>query len=159
MKKETGVLKVSVLLIGIGALILFIVLSVFTGIDAGNGSTKMAFVLYGILFMVFLSAIPFYASLYKAYILLRYIDMDKAFSQISVKALESIKKYSLLISLIYLACLPLLYVVAEVDDATGIILFGVLIIFASIIVSVFAAVLCKLLKKALEIKNENELTI
>jgi ABC-type nitrate/sulfonate/bicarbonate transport system permease component len=55
--------------------------------------------------------------------------------------------------------MPLYYLVAGADDAPGIILIGLVIIFASIVIAVFAAVLEKLLKKAIDIKAENDLTI
>jgi hypothetical protein len=49
--------------------------------------------------------------------------------------------------------------VAERDDAPGIILIGLVIIFASMVIGVFAAVLQKLLTNAIEIKSENDLTV
>ncbi len=55
--------------------------------------------------------------------------------------------------------MPLFYLVAERDDAPGIILIGMIIIAASIVVAVFAAVLQKLLQQAINYKKENELTV
>ncbi|KYD16710.1 hypothetical protein B4119_0276 [Parageobacillus caldoxylosilyticus] len=48
---------------------------------------------------------------------------------------------------------------AEVDDAPGIILIGMVIIFGCMVVAVFASILQKLLKNAIDIKSENDLTI
>jgi len=48
---------------------------------------------------------------------------------------------------------------AEADDAPGLIVIGLLIIFGCLVVAIFAAVLQKLLKTAIEIKTENELTV
>lgn len=48
---------------------------------------------------------------------------------------------------------------AERDDAPGIIVIGLIIIFASMVIAVFAAVLQKLLKEAIAIKSENDLTV
>ncbi|MGO4375941.1 DUF2975 domain-containing protein, partial [Paenibacillus sp. MCAF20] len=45
------------------------------------------------------------------------------------------------------------------DDAPGIILVGMVLIFASLVIAVFAAVLQKLLKEAIDIKSENDLTV
>lgn len=58
-----------------------------------------------------------------------------------------------------MAGLPLFYIVAEADDAPGLIIIGLVIIFAATVVAVFAAVLQKLLKNAIAIKSENDLTI
>ncbi len=55
--------------------------------------------------------------------------------------------------------MPLIYYAAEVDDAPGLILIGMVIICASFVVAVFAAVLQKLLENAIDIKSENDLTV
>ncbi len=55
--------------------------------------------------------------------------------------------------------MPLFYLVAERDDAPGIIIIGMIIIFASMVIAVFAAVLQRLLKDAIDIKSENDLTV
>ena len=48
---------------------------------------------------------------------------------------------------------------AQIDDAPGILAFGLVITFASIVIAVFAAILQKLLKEAIDIKSDNDLTI
>lgn len=45
------------------------------------------------------------------------------------------------------------------DDAQGLIVIGMIPPFTSVIIAVFAAVLQKLLKNAIDIKAENDLTI
>jgi hypothetical protein len=45
------------------------------------------------------------------------------------------------------------------SGAPGGIVIGLVIIFASIVIAVFAAVLQKLLRNAIDIKSENDLTI
>ncbi|SFF04543.1 Protein of unknown function [Paenibacillus algorifonticola] len=55
--------------------------------------------------------------------------------------------------------MPLFYLLAEKDDAPGIIVIGMVMIFASMVIAVFAAVLQKLLKEAIDIKSENDLTV
>ena len=55
--------------------------------------------------------------------------------------------------------MPLFYLIAEIDDAPGIILIGMVIIFASMVIAVFAAVLQRLLQEAIDIKSENDLTV
>jgi hypothetical protein len=48
---------------------------------------------------------------------------------------------------------------AEVDDAPGLILVGMVPIFTSLVIAVFAAVLQRLLQEAIDIKSENDLTV
>ena len=108
---------------------------------------------------MYASAIPFYFALYQAFKLLSYIDKNKAFSELSVKALKNIKYCAITISILYVLGMPLFYLMAERDDAPGIILIGLVIIFASMVIAVFAAVLQRLLQEAIDIKSENDLTV
>lgn len=115
--------------------------------------------LYPIIAGLYLSVIPFGFALYQAFQLLCYIDKNKAFSQISVKALKNIKYCAIAISSLYVIMMPFVYIVAEKDDAPGLIIFGMVPVFASMVIAVFAAVLQKLLKEAIDIKSENDLTV
>ena len=108
---------------------------------------------------MYASAIPFYIALYQALQLLSYIDKSKAFSELSVRALKNIKNCAIAISVLYALGMPLFYLVADKDDAPGVILIGMIIIFASMVIAVFAAVLQMLLQEAINIKSENDLTV
>lgn len=55
--------------------------------------------------------------------------------------------------------LPFVFLVAQLDDAPGLVIVGMVPVFASMVVAVFAAVLQKLLKNAIDIKSENDLTV
>lgn len=111
-------------------------------------------------FMLMLAAaLPFFYALYQGILLLRYIDTNTAFSELSVKAIMTIKYCAFSISALYAAGMPLMIYAAEKDDAPGIVLLGLVVIFATLVVGVFAAVLERLLQNAIDIKNENELTV
>lgn len=120
---------------------------------------ELAYVIIGLLAIMYASAIPFYYSLYQAMKLLRYIDRNEAFSQISVNALKKIRTCAIMISGMYAVALPLIYVIAEWDDAPGLILIGLVVVGASMVIAVFAALLKKLLQEAINIKSENDLTV
>ena len=75
--------------------------------------------------------------------ILGYIDKNKAFSGLSVRALKNIKYCAVTISIFYAAGMPVFYLMAEIDDAPGIIVIGLVIIFASMVIAVFAAVKSK----------------
>lgn len=157
MKRETLFLKTVILLIGILVLGLCVVGLPMAAIDASKIYPKIVYM--PIFAGLYASAVPFLFALYQAIKILNYIDKNKAFSDLSVTALKYIKQCAVIISIIYIAIMPFLYVIGERDDAPGIILIGLIIIFASFVVAVFAAVLQKLLEKAIEIKSENDLTI
>ncbi|WP_201716888.1 DUF2975 domain-containing protein [Rossellomorea arthrocnemi] len=152
-------LKIAVLFLGIPVL----ALCIFLVPELANLSVTLLPEFTVIKYFVFTvfdaSAIPFYFALYQAFKLLRYIDKNKAFSDLSVKALKKIKYCAITISILHLLVLPLFYIFAEVDDAPGVILAGLVVPFASMVISVFAAVLQKLLKEAIDIKSENDLTV
>ncbi|MBU5483508.1 DUF2975 domain-containing protein [Clostridium sp. MSJ-11] len=114
---------------------------------------------FSILMGVYASAITYFFALYQALKLLSYIDKNKAFSQISVNALKNIKYCANTISIIYAGLVPFLVPIAEADDAPGLVAFPIIIIFGSMVIAVFAAVLQKLLKEAIDIKSENDLTV
>jgi hypothetical protein len=120
---------------------------------------EFANIKYLVSIVLYASAIPFYFALYQAFKLLRYIDKNKAFSQLSVKALRNIKFCAITIISLHVLVLPLFYLFAEKDDAPGVIFVGLVVPFASMMIAVFAAVLQKLLKNAIDIKSENDLTI
>lgn len=79
MKKETSFLKLAVLLIGLPILALCVVFFLLITKDAAVGSKKMAYVLYSILAIMYITVIPFFIGLYQAFKLLTYIDHNKAF--------------------------------------------------------------------------------
>jgi hypothetical protein len=105
------------------------------------------------------TVIPFFIALFQTMKLLSYIDKNIAFSELSTKALNTIKYCAIVMSGFYAAFLPFLFRVAELDDAPGIVVIGLTSVGASITIAVFAAVLQRLLQDALNIKSENELTI
>jgi len=115
---------------------------------------------YGPIFIgMLVAAIPFFIALYQAMNLLSFIDQNKAFSDASVKALKNIKYCAVIISGLYAVGMPYIFQVADRDDAPGAVAMGLIIIGASIVVAVFAAVLQKLLQNGMEIKSENDLTV
>ncbi|RWS44960.1 DUF2975 domain-containing protein [Bacillus mycoides] len=156
---STLFLKTAIILIGIPVLALCIFLVPNIGNYAAELYPDIAYIKYLILINLYATVVPFYFALYQAFKLVSYIDKGNAFSKLSVRALKKIKHCAVTISILYVVGMPLFYLVAERDDAPGIIIFGMLLIFASMVIAVFAAVLQRLLKDAIDIKSENDLTV
>ncbi|WP_169089148.1 DUF2975 domain-containing protein [Paenibacillus sp. PL91] len=152
-------LKVAVIIIGIPVLALCIFLVPEIANFAAELYPDHTFLKYLVLIDLYATAIPFYYALYQAFKLLGYIDRNKAFSELSVSVLKNIKYCAITISSLFVVGMPLFYLIAEKDDAPGIIVIGMVLIFASMVIAVFAAVLQKLLKEAIDIKSENDLTV
>lgn len=112
-----------------------------------------------ILVGLYIPAIPFFYAIQQTMRLLGHIDKNTAFSDGSVMVLKNIKYCGSLIAGLFSAGMPYVYYVADKDDAPGVIVIGLVIIGASIAVAVFAAVLQRLLQNAIDIKQENDLTV
>ena len=156
---STLFLRIAVVLMGIPILALCIFLVPNIGEFVGELIPNIAYIQYFVIFYFYLTAIPFYFALYQAFKLLSYIDKNEAFSELSVKALKNIKYSAITISVLYVISLPLCYIVAEIDDAPGIIVIGLILIFACMVIAVFAAVLQRLLQEVNDIKSENDFTV
>ena len=159
---STLFLKIAVFLIGtpVLALCIFLLPQIANeAIEAAKSGSKLAYVVFGVLTVMYVSAIPFYFALYQSFNLLSYIDKNQAFSELSVRALKKIKNCAITISGLYVVALPFVYIIAEWDDAPGLILIGMVMIGAHMVIAVFAAVLQRLLQEAIDIKSENDLIV
>ncbi|MFJ8236054.1 DUF2975 domain-containing protein [Ureibacillus sp. NPDC094379] len=154
---STIFLKIAVILMGLPVLALCIYMMIYLSYNPAN--PDYAHILYPIVIGMFLAVIPYFIALYQSFKLLGYIDTNQAFSQMSVQALKKIKFCALIISGLYVVILPFVYMVAEIDDAPGLIIIGMVPIFAALVIAVFAAVLQRLLQEAINIKSENDLTV
>ena len=114
----------------------------------------------GIFIVLYAVAIPFLIVLLQSWKLLVLIDQNKGFSKLTVKAFRNIKNATLFAGiLLMIGFVPLLYPIAEEDDAPGLLIYGFLFACIPFVVSVFAAVLQKLFQNAVDLKSENDLTI
>ncbi|MBS4220473.1 DUF2975 domain-containing protein [Bacillus sp. FJAT-49711] len=159
MKRETIFLKFAVVLMGLPVLAMCIFVLPRIAKFFAELNPQLSYLQYPFLIGLYAAALVFFVALYQALRLLSYIDKNLAFSELSVQALKNIKYCAIIISALFVLFMPLIYLMAEVDDAPGIILIGMVIIFGSMVVAVFAAVLQKLLKNAIDIKSENDLTV
>ncbi|MUT67167.1 DUF2975 domain-containing protein [Paenibacillus sp. NEAU-GSW1] len=153
---KIAVLVMGILVMGILPLVvcIFALLVLFRGTsDQFPGKVYLSDIVF------FIPIIPFYIALYQTYKLLLYIDNNIAFSELSVRALHVIKYCGFSESIIYLAMEPFLFNVAKQEDASGIILLGLVAAFASFVLASFGALLKRLLQDALKLHSENELTV
>lgn len=149
---STLFLKLVIYLIGIAVLGL---VTILLGVSlSGNAGMYLPVVI-----IMLLAALPFFFALRQGLLLLSYIEKNAAFSEHSVQAIRNIKYCAFAISVLYAASMPVIIYVADKDDAPGAVLIGLVFIFAPLVTGVFAAVLEKLLRAAIEIKSENELTV
>lgn len=141
-------------IIGVGLLVLLICGLLFPAL-LSEDDLQYRLLLLG----MYATAIPFYIAAYQTMRLLGFVDAGTAFSLSAVTALQRIKYCATAVSAIYTALLPVFFYAADTDDAPGVMVIGLALVTAPLIVAVFAAVLQKLLKSAIDIKSENDLTV
>ncbi|WP_114571380.1 DUF2975 domain-containing protein [Exiguobacterium flavidum] len=159
MKRETTFLKVVVLLLALPVLALCIFILPDIAAFFVELNPEFSALRYPFLIGLYVTAFTFFFALYQTVRLLNAIDRNLVFSSVAVDPLKKIKYCALVIGGLYVLFMPLLYLMGEKDDAPGIILIGLIVLFGSAIVAVFAAVLQKLLQNAIDIKSENDLTV
>lgn len=155
----TLILKVTLFIMGSIALLLSIF--AFPSILRGGPLEfpSVAYVFSPLVLGLYATTIPFFIGLWQTFKLLSYIEKNQTFSDLSMRTLKNIKYCAIIIGILYMGGLPLLYPIAEADDAPGILVIGFVMACAPIVVAVFAEVLERLLKSAIDIKSENDLTV
>ncbi|XMB67416.1 DUF2975 domain-containing protein [Mycoplasmatota bacterium zrk1] len=151
MKRVTTLfLKIAVIIIGIPTIALCIFGLPWIANEAAEIHQELVCFMYPVIIGIYVSAIFFFVALYQALRLLSYIEKNKAFSELSVRSLKNIKYCAITISILSVLGMPLFYIIAEIDDAPGIILIGLVYTFGSIVVAAFADVLQNIFKDAIE---------
>lgn len=157
MKQGTSFLKGTIFMIGL----LVLTLSVFwlpsMASEAARLNPDYAYLQFPILIGLYMTAIPFFLALSKAWTLLNGIEKKMAFSEQSMISLTWIKRCAITILFLYVFGMLLLTFSNALHP--GIFILGATIMFATIIIAFFAALFQKLLRTVMEIKSENDLTI
>jgi hypothetical protein len=108
-------------------------------------------------------SIPIYFALHQTHTLLGFVDQNKAFSPLAVKALQNIKiaaiVWSIMIALGAIIVLFVAQTANPTEDVTFIVPVGLMFTFTSWVIATFAAVLQRLLQDAIAMKTENDLTV
>ena len=108
---------------------------------------------------IYLASIPFFIALVQAYQLLRFIEKNYVFSQISVEKLRNIKYCASLITALLAGAIFYLQSANLEKYNTNLSIVGVIAMFTSIVIATAAGVFESLLQSALQIKSENDLTV
>ncbi|API91399.1 MULTISPECIES: DUF2975 domain-containing protein [unclassified Virgibacillus] len=115
---------------------------------------EFAYLRYPVLLGLYLTAVPFFYALYQAMKLLHFIDNRKAFSDLAVYTLVRIKYCASMISILYV--IGMIFLLTQNALHPSIAIMGLVILFSSIVIMLFSAVLQSLFKNALIMRLENE---
>lgn len=148
MKIETLFLRAVLVLAG--ALVLALSIFALPSLVMEAAAHLPTYLVYPAFIGLYLTTIPFFFALYQAFKILGYIDKNTGLSDHSVKAFKLIKYCAVAISALYLAGIPLVAYLAELDDAPGAMLFAFGIIALPLVVAAFAGVLQKVFKNGVE---------
>jgi hypothetical protein len=115
-----------------------------------------AWQIYVFLVGAYIQAALFLFALYQAFKLLSYIDRNKAFSELSVRALRHVKHSALAIGLLMVAGIVWVMVLSAGtgEDSAGPIMLGLIGTLASSVVAAVAAVLQTQVQKAIDMRKE-----
>jgi len=155
MKRSSIFLQVVIVLIGIGALALML----WEPHIEGRNAHATLFEIYfkdPFLAYAYIASIPFFVALYQAFKVLGYAGQNKVFSQAAVKALRTIKYFS--ISIIgFVAVGEIIIMLGNSDDRAGGVFMGILIAFGSVVIATATAMFERILQNAVDIKSEIDL--
>lgn len=156
-KWMVNALKISVALIGAIILLLSVFWLPYIAKVTIEIYPEVAYLRYPILFGIYLTCIPFYIGIFQTFNLLNLIKKENAFTEDACKSLKIITFSAIFVIIIYI--IGVIYLNVENALPPALLIIGLIIIFISFIIAVFAAVLRALLMKVVEIKNENDFTI
>ncbi|MVX67208.1 DUF2975 domain-containing protein [Clostridium chromiireducens] len=144
MKRSSKIfLKVAVFIGGpLLTLFIFLLPMVITGLS--RVISVSAYLQYLGFIGLYGAVIPFLFELYQTIKFVGYTNRNEALSESSAKALKNIRYCGITISVLYVIAMPLLFLMADGDDAPGIILFALLVILSTSMSAVFANVFEKI---------------
>lgn len=136
---------------------LCIVVVPFFGRDTALMYPEFAYMFWPCLIFVWITAVPFYFALYKAWLICQEIYVDNSFCRANAERLRDISKLALTECILYSAAMIVLFILNLLHPS--ILLMILFVIFVGISIGIVAAALSHLVEKARELKEENDLTI
>lgn len=157
MKPKTTFLKF--ILAGLVAFILFLSFLLTMGLlfSINEHSVFPEQVLASI--SLYLSAIASLLIIYYMYRMLDLVDNDRAFSAMSLIYVRAIFRLTIMEFIVLIGTVPFVYYIADNDDAPGVMIIGLGMLIIPLAVATFVSIIEKLLKNAIELKLDYELTI
>ena len=150
MKLKIMLLKISVCFLTIPAIMLYIL--ALPSLFSNPVNPEYANIVYPFLACVFLAMIPYLIALYQGLRILSDIGKNDAFSELTAKALKKLKYCAIAIGSLCVVAMPFVFLIAQADDAPGLVLVGLFITSVPIIIAILTDILQRLLNNALGAK-------
>jgi Protein of unknown function (DUF2975) len=160
MKKGSTVfLQVIIALVGMGALVFMLWEPHLEGRNA-NATFFEVYFKDPFLAYAYIASIAFFTGLYQAIKVLGYAGQNRIFSQEAVKALRTIKYCALaMIAFVAVSVVFMPLSAPADDDGPQGVVMRLVVAFGSLVVATAAAVFERILKNAVDLKSENDLTV
>ncbi|MEO5690586.1 MAG: DUF2975 domain-containing protein [Candidatus Saccharimonadales bacterium] len=152
-------LQIAILLLAIGTIILMLW---EPHLEGRNVNASLFEIYFNDPFLVYayIASLPFFVALYQAFILLGYIRNNNVFSQAAINNLRTIKYCAIILIGFILGAEAYFFIVTRgQDDIAGGVMLGLGMIFLSFVLAVTSAVFETILRRAVDIKSENNLTV
>ncbi len=156
--------KINIVLFQLGILfialiVLLIAVFILPGVskDFALDAPEWAYLQYPLLISIYITIIPFLIAIYEGFKLSRLIQINDVFTMNGVRSLQIIKSCALSVAFLYLIGTIILSKLVDLSPGIGIL--GISILLSSFMVGLIGGILEELLRKALEIKEENDLTV
>lgn len=154
---KTILLKAAVYVIGFTVLMLSIFWLPLMANETAMVYPEFSYLKWPVLLGMYVTVIPFAYALFHALKLLKSIEQEIVFTKTALQSLKEIIYCASYIIVFYIIGIIFLSVQGAMHPGIG--LMALVIMFASFIIALFAAVLRELLRKMVEIKTENDLTV
>jgi apolipoprotein N-acyltransferase len=158
-RSSTTFLKLVLLLISLPILA---GLLYFPQVEGRNALAENRFLIYfndPFLAYVYLGSVPFFVGIFYAIKMLGLIEQNKAFTHQAVKTLRNMKYSALALMGFILLAMPWIFMFAQDDDSPGVVLIGLAAAFIAGVLATACAIFQKLFQNAVDIKEENDLTV
>jgi hypothetical protein len=157
-QKELSVwLKLIIVICGFFGLLLCIYFSPEIGKNILLNSEDLKILYNPFITFIWITGIPFFIALVLGWQICSDIGSDQAFSVKNANKLKIISILSMIEGVLYVGALLYIFVVGSYH--TYVLIFLLLVLFFSVVISVFTSMLSHLVRKASEIKQDNDLTI
>jgi hypothetical protein len=150
-------LKLIIVFCGFFGLLFCIYIAPETGREILLDSGKLKTLYNPFITFIWITGIPFFTALVLGWQICSDIGSDQAFTVKNADRLKIISVLSMIEGFLYIGALLYLFVVGSYH--ANILVILLLILFFSVIISVFTSMLSHLVRNASEIKQDNDLTI
>ena len=157
-QKELSIwLKLIIVICGLFGLLFCIYFGPETGRNILLNSENLKTLYNPFITFIWITGIPFFIALVLGWQICSKIGFDQAFTVKNADRLKMISVSSMIEGVLYVGALIYLFVVGRYH--TNVLIVLLLILFFSVVISVFTFMLSYLVRKASEIKQDNDLTI